>query len=102
MIDGYINGFSKKDVYDIVSRIDKRIGNHFQIEITGISFFESPTSNNNYKSGGWVKPNHHLVSYRWEGISEYTGEMIKNGTGHCEVYDLVRQIREIKLNELIK
>jgi hypothetical protein len=107
-IDKYLKG----DIYDIISKIDKRFGTPDKtiIDITGIRFYDEGS---NVPSTGWKRPAHHKISYSWKGytrgsykekMTDLTGESfeikIDDGYGHCEVYNLVEQIREMKLNRL--
>ena len=98
-LDELINGFTKGDVLRIISNVDKRINKTTHIkDITKVQFVEKTTKD----FTGWSKPEHYLVSYTWEGESSVEGcGYIKDGTGGCEVYDFKRQLREIKMSELL-
>lgn len=93
-----INGYSKGDVLKIISSIDNRINRTTHIkDITKVQFVEKTKD-----FTGWTKPEHYSVSYTWEGESSTFGcGYVKDGTGGCEVYDFKRQLREIKMNELL-
>lgn len=99
-LDELVNGFTKGDVLKIISRIDKRINKTTHIkDITKVQFIEQEKAS----FGGWTKPEHYSVSYTWEGESSTIGcKYVKDGYGGCEVYDFKRQLREIKMNELLK
>ena len=116
-IDKYLKG----DIYEIISKIDKRTGTPDKIitDITGIKFYDSVSDIDTYgrRTVGWKKPAHHTVSYNWKGYTRGTanGEpfeiKIDDGYGHCEIYDLVgikncqrkelfEQIRHLKPNKI--
>lgn len=95
-----VDGYAKGDVLRIISSIDKRINKTTHIkDITKVKLVEQ----SNASFGGWIKPEHYSVSYTWEGESSTIGcKYVKDGYGGCEVYDFKRQLREIKMNELLK
>jgi hypothetical protein len=82
---------STEDMLDIISDIDKRIGVEFYVrKITSIEYVEKADSG----ITTWKKPEHLLVSYTWYS------DKIKDGNGHCEVYEPFTRIREIKLKAI--
>jgi hypothetical protein len=94
-----IDGYTKGDVLRIIASIDKRINKTTHIkDITKVQFVEKTKD-----FTGWTKPEHYSVSYTWEGESSTIDcGYIKDGIGDCAVFDFKRQLREIKMNELLK
>lgn len=94
-----VDGYTKGDILKIISNIDRRINITQEVtDITKVIFVDMKKDFTN-----WVKPSHYLVSYKWnslDGENEH-GYSIKDGLGHCEVVDLKRQVREVKMNELL-
>src|SRR5690348_7388035 len=97
LIDGFnIGSVSDDDIITIISDIDERIKKYTNVQLRGISLIDEKMQ------FGWLKPQHYLISYNWQGQSEYSNKWIYDGKGHVEIYahDLKSRIRELKLNKI--
>ena len=96
-LDELVDGFKKGDILKVISNTDMRINKTIHIkDITSVKFVISSFN-------AWTKPEHYSVSYTWEGESSVKGlGYIKDGRGDCAVQDLKMQLREIKINDILK
>lgn len=85
--DGYVNGYSKQDLYDVIEHINLNVNLKFRIvNITSVYFHRHQLTDEQY----------HVISYTSTGVRDITwlsGDKMA-------VYDLDSKIRDMRLKRL--
>lgn len=102
-IEGEVDGYSKKDIFDILCQVDEEIGllgsgkKKSIMDINSVNFigeYQSVRQGVFDSDGRWkYKPMHHEVKFSW-----YNKYMMVSDS--VEIYDLVGKLRDIKLKNM--
>jgi hypothetical protein len=102
-LEGEVDGYSKKDIFDILCQIDTELGllgsgkKHWIMDITSVELIDDYQAIRHGvfdTDGRWkYKPKHHAIEFSW-----HNGYLM--ATDSVEVYDLVSKLRDIKLKNI--
>lgn len=102
-LDGEVDGYSKKDIFDILCQMDDDLGMFGSGKKKAIMDINSVNLIEDYQSvrhgvfdtdGRWIyKPKHHEVKFSWHNRHMMVSDCV-------EIYDLVSKLRDINLGKI--